>query len=142
MSTKKVLSLGQCAADHASIAGMLRRHFDAQVDEAATFADAESQLNAGRYDLVLVNRVLDRDGTEGLDFIERIKTHPSLHQLPVMLVSNYPEAQQEAITREALPGFGKSRLDSAKTLRRLRAVLGDPAGAGPSGQESDQLTRP
>jgi len=138
MSKKKVLSLGQCAADHASIAGLLRRHFDVQVDEADTFADAESQLSLGHYDLVLVNRVLDRDGEEGLDFIARIKAQTDLHQLPVMLVSNYQDAQDQAIARGALPGFGKSSLGSTKTLNRLRDVLGDPR----VDRESDQPTRP
>jgi CheY-like chemotaxis protein len=135
MSTKKVLSLGQCAADHASIGGLLRRHFDADVDAADTFADAEATLGSSHYDLVLVNRVLDRDRKEGLDFIARLKAHPEWRQLPVMLVSNYPDAQEQAIARGALPGFGKSSLGSTKTLTRLRAVLGGDGG-------SDQPTRP
>jgi two-component system, chemotaxis family, chemotaxis protein CheY len=135
MSTKKVLSLGQCAADHAAIAGLLRRHLEAEVDAADTFADAESRLSSGHYDLVLVNRVLDRDGKEGLDFIARIKAHPEWRPLPVMLVSNYPDAQEQAIAHGALPGFGKSSLGSTQTLSRLSAVLGVDG-------ESDQSTRP
>jgi DNA-binding response OmpR family regulator len=138
MSTKKVLSLGQCAADHASIAGLLRRDFNAQVDEAGTFADAESQLSRNQYDLVLVNRVLDRDGTAGLDFIARLKARQDLHQPPVMLVSNYQDAQEQAIARGAVPGFGKSSLGSTKTLARLRAVLGGPDVGG----DPNQATRP
>lgn len=135
MSIKKVLSLGQCAADHASLAGLLSRHFNAQVDEADTFAEAESQLRDSHYDLVLVNRVLDRNGTEGLDFIGQIKAHQDFRQLPIMLVSNYQDAQEQAIARGALPGFGKSSLGSTKTLSRLRAVLGEDG-------ESSQPTRP
>jgi two-component system chemotaxis response regulator CheY len=135
VSTKKVLSLGQCAADHASIGGLLRRQLDAEVDAADTFADAEARLNGSRYDLILVNRVLDRDGTEGLEFIARIKAHPEWRQFPVMLVSNYQDAQEQAIARGALPGFGKASLGSTKTISRLRAVLGVDG-------ESDQPTQP
>jgi CheY-like chemotaxis protein len=138
MSTKKVLSLGQCAADHASITGLLRRDFNAQVDEASTFADAEAQLSRNHYDLVLVNRVLDRDGTAGLDFIAQLKARQDLHQPPVMLVSNYQDAQEQAIARGAVPGFGKSSLGSTKTLSRLRAVLGGPDVE----EDPNQATRP
>jgi two-component system chemotaxis response regulator CheY len=135
MSTKKVLSLGQCAADHASIGGLLRRHVNAEVDAADTFADAEARLYGNRYDLVLVNRVLDRDGTEGLDFIARLKAHAEWRQIPVMLVSNYQDAQEQAIARGAVPGFGKASLGSTKTISRLRAVLGGD-------ERSDQPTQP
>jgi hypothetical protein len=41
-----------------------------------------------------------------------------------MLVSNYADAQQQAETAGALPGFGKSSLRTPETRERLRAVLG------------------
>jgi len=37
MSTKNVLSLGQCGTDHASISRLLRSHFGAEVTAAHTF---------------------------------------------------------------------------------------------------------
>ncbi len=123
MTAKKVLSLGQCAADNAAISALLQRQFGAAVDEVDTFEDAEARLRAGAYDLVLVNRVLDRGGDSGLDFIAHIREQPDLRRPPVMLVSNYPEAQAQAVAAGALPGFGKSALGATATLARLRKVL-------------------
>jgi two-component system, chemotaxis family, chemotaxis protein CheY len=127
VSAKRVLSLGQCGADHAAISGLLRRQFGAAVDEVDTFEDAESRLRDGVYALVLVNRVLDCNGASGLDFIARIQSQPELCRQPVMLVSNYPDVQEQAVARGALPGFGKSSLGATATLARLNTVLGEPS---------------
>jgi hypothetical protein len=40
-----------------------------------------------------------------------------------MLVSNYADAQRDAVGRGALPGFGKSALRQPETLSRLAEVL-------------------
>ena len=40
-----------------------------------------------------------------------------------MLVSDLPEAQNQAVALGALPGFGKSALSLPQTLDRLRAAL-------------------
>jgi two-component system chemotaxis response regulator CheY len=124
---KKVLSLGQCGADHASISGLLGR-LGAEAVAAHTFADALTKLRRDNYALVLVNRVLDHDGQSGLDFVRQLKEDERLRAVPVMLVSNYDDAQQEAAARGALPGFGKSGLRDPETLARLRAVLGTGEG--------------
>src|SRR5438876_743573 len=124
MSRNKILSLGQCAADHASIGGLIRDQFGAEVTAGQTYEDARAKLRQGDYALVLVNRVLDYDGQPGLDFIDWLKGDERLRATPVMLVSNYPDAQQEAVARGALPGFGKSALREPETLDRLRSVLG------------------
>src|SRR5207237_9165055 len=121
---KKVLSLGQCAADEWSIARMLRTNFEVEVIAADRFADAESHLRQGGIDLVLVNRVLDRDGSSGLDFIRQMKTDDALGQVPVMLVSNFADAHQRAASLGALCGFGKAALNDPKTVEKLDAILG------------------
>jgi two-component system chemotaxis response regulator CheY len=121
--TTKVLSLGQCGADHASISELLDEHFGAQVVAARTYEDALAKLRQGGFALVLVNRVLDYDGRPGLDFIDTLRSDPELKGVPVMLVSNYADAQQEALARGALPGFGKSALRRPETLGRLEKVL-------------------
>jgi CheY-like chemotaxis protein len=121
---KRVLSLGQCGADHAALAGTIQSNFDAQVVAADTIEEALTLLRDEDFDLVLVNRVLEYGGS-GLDFISQIKADEALKNIPVMLVSNYEEAQQEAVQRGALPGFGKAQLGQPQTLARLRQVLGN-----------------
>ncbi len=129
MSAKKVLSLGQCMADHTGISWLLRSQFGAEVTSAATFEEALALLRDDDFALVLVNRVLDYDGRPGLDFISRLKDDEELRRVPVMLVSNYEDAQQEAVARGALPGFGKAEFREPRTLSRLAAVLGAGNGA-------------
>src|SRR5689334_18899359 len=110
MPARKVLSLGQCMADHTGISWLLRAQFGAEVVDAATFEEALAKLQDDDFDLVLVNRILDYDGRPGLDFITQLKQDEQLRTLPVMLVSNYEDAQQEAVVRGALLGFGKAQL--------------------------------
>jgi two-component system chemotaxis response regulator CheY len=123
MSGKQVLSLGQCGADHYSISRLLSGEFGAEVTAASTSEEALAKLRQGDFALVLVNRVLDYDGGSGLDFIARLKSEERLRSLPVMLVSNYPEAQDEAVQKGAELGFGKAQLSAGETIGRLRAFL-------------------
>ena len=129
MTAKRILSLGQCAADEWSIGRLIAGHFDAEVTAARTAAEALAALRRTPFDLVLVNRVLDHDGSRGLDFIEQLKADEPLGEVPVMLVSNHDDAQRQAAARGAVPGFGKSALGDPETLARLRAVLGDSPDA-------------
>lgn len=119
----RVLNIGQCALDHGSISRYLRKTFGADVDAAATFSQALQKLRATPFDLVLVNRVTDSDGTFGLDLIRSIKSEPALATLPVILVSNYPDAQAEAEKLGAMSGFGKAELSTAKARECLSAAL-------------------
>ena len=127
MTAKKVLSVGQCGADHGSLTRVLKTQFDAEVVSADTFDEALGELKGGGYDLVLVNRVFDYDRSSGLDFIGILRDDPSLAQVPVMLVSNYDDAQAQAVAKGALPGFGKAALNHPRTLDRLRAALAGAA---------------
>jgi CheY-like chemotaxis protein len=120
---KRVLSLGQCAADHGALSWLLRTQFGVEVTAAGTVAEALTRLRLGGIALVLVNRVLDDDGNSGLEFITQVKADALLRDVPVMLVSNYDDAQQDAVARGALPGFGKAALREPQTLDRLRLVL-------------------
>jgi two-component system chemotaxis response regulator CheY len=123
MAVKRVLSVGQCYADHDSITRILTRHFAAEVVAAATVEEVEERLRQRTFDLILVNRIFDADGFSGLDLIERLKKDSASRDIPVMLVSNYVDAQQEAMARGALPGFGKASLGQPQMLDRLGSVL-------------------
>lgn len=120
---KRVLSIGQCGFDHGNIAGALRRAFGCEVDGADGADDARRRIAAARPDLVLVNRVLDSDGGDGLAIVRDLKQDATTADLPVMLVSNYPEYQAQAVELGAVPGFGKSSLSQPATLDKLRPFL-------------------
>jgi CheY-like chemotaxis protein len=124
---KTVLDVGNCRFDHASIATLLRANFDVEVIRATNANETVNALRSGGVDLVLVNRHLDADGSEGIDLIRRIKADPELARVPVMLVSNYPEYQEAAVAAGAERGFGKAELDSPETVHRLSRFLIDPA---------------
>ena len=66
----KILDVGQCGFDGPRMAKLWRDQLDATVDRVATGKDAAAYLKQGGYDVVLVNRVLDADGSSGLDVIE------------------------------------------------------------------------
>ena len=127
----RVLSVGQCGYDQFGISRNLKKGFGAVVAGAATSAEALSKIRSEPFDLVLVNRVLDADGTEGLDLIKAIKGDPALAGCSVMLVSNYPEAQKAAEALGALPGFGKAGLGTTPVTAKLAEVLKakDPASS-------------
>lgn len=119
----RVLDVGQCDMDHGMIAAMLRREFGAEVDRAHTEAEALAALAQTHYDLVLINRVFDRDGTGGMDILRRLKSDETTRTMPVMLVSNYPEAQDAAVVAGALRGFGKAAVESPETIELLAGPL-------------------
>jgi two-component system chemotaxis response regulator CheY len=122
--------------DHGALSRYLGQEFQAEVRGARTFAEVVSALKAGAsYDLVLVNRVSDADGSRGVDLIRTLRADPALARIPVMLVSNYAEAQDEAVALGALPGFGKAELRSSKAHDVLSAALGTSRSAtgSPSG---------
>jgi CheY-like chemotaxis protein len=120
---KRVLSVGQCFADHSGIARVLRGAFGAEVVGADSAQQALQQLQQETFALVLVNRVFDADGSSGLDLIRAVKAEEHLRDVPIMLVSNYEDAQEEAVQAGAAPGFGKAALGQPHMLARLEAYL-------------------
>ena len=121
--TKKVLSVGNCSYDHGQLTKQLSKHFQAEVVAAEHTEEALERLRAEPFDLVLVNRIFDGNGQEGLDAIRRMKAEPELANMPVMLVSNYPEYQQKAVAAGASPGFGKDQFKTLHSVESLRRVL-------------------
>jgi DNA-binding response OmpR family regulator len=101
----------------------MRSYFSAEVEPAHSAKEALAALKAQPYDLILVNRLLDRDGAPGVDIIRQVKAEKALAGVPIMLVSNYPHAQMEAQTAGALPGFGKAQLGEAETVDKVRRAL-------------------
>lgn len=123
---KRILSVGQCVPDDATLRRFLGQHFDAEVVGADTADEALARLGRERerFDLVLVNRKLDADYSDGMEIVRRIKQDTALAGVPVMLVTNHADQQQLAVAAGALPGFGKLEYGRPETLDKLRAVLG------------------
>jgi CheY-like chemotaxis protein len=121
--TKRVLDVGQCSVDHSAIRRLIEGDFSAKVVQAHQLDDALAQLRSEPFDLVLVNRKLDVDYSDGLAVIRAIKADSSLAGTPMMLVSNYPDAQDAAIAAGAVPGFGKAELSEPATREKLRPFL-------------------
>ncbi|MGE0756738.1 MAG: response regulator, partial [Pirellulaceae bacterium] len=70
--TKRVLDVGNCDYDHGRIRRLIESSFQAQVVRCHGASDALAELQRQPADLVLVNRILDLDQTEGLSIIETI----------------------------------------------------------------------
>jgi CheY-like chemotaxis protein len=123
MERKRVLSVGQCGVDHSAITWTFRQSFGAQVTSASDAGEALAHLAKEKYDLILVNRILDGDHSPGLEVIKKIKATPACAATPVMLVSNHESAQQEAVALGAVPGFGKAALTDDAAMERVRPYL-------------------
>src|SRR5215203_4704135 len=122
--TKRVLDVGQCGPDHSSIRSYLTRNFDCEVVQVDDASGALAQLKSGQFDLVLVNRRLDHDYSDGIEVIRTLKSDPGAASVPVMLVTNYPEHQDVAMAAGAIRGFGKLEFEKPETRERLAELLG------------------
>jgi CheY-like chemotaxis protein len=120
---KRVLDVGNCGPDHAAIRRLLGR-FDCEVLQADDARGALAALRAGGVDLVLVNRKLDVDYSDGMEVIRQIKADAAVAATPVMLITNYAEHQDAAEAIGALRGFGKLKFGKPETHDKLEAVLG------------------
>ena len=121
-----VISVGQCGYDNSRIRSLIRS-IDSTVEIKETDSHQETMEILASLDeaaLVLVNRVFDMDGASGMDLISQLKSKESeFAAIPVMLVSNYEKSQAEAIANGAIPGFGKSELQSVETRQKIESVL-------------------
>lgn len=123
---KTVVLVGHCGPDSA----YLRMSISAARKEVRVLAADDEEtlarvLAEEKPDLLLFNRVLDYGFPEmkGCDVIKRLRAaHP---QVKTMLVSNYPEAQAEAVAQGALPGFGKRDLGTPRVREMIRAALAE-----------------
>jgi CheY-like chemotaxis protein len=122
--SKRVLSVGQCVPDHTTLTSFLRQHFDVQVVKADLASHAMDELRKGPFDLVLINRKLDADYSDGLEILKSIKADAQLATVPVMLVTNYEEHQDAAVAAGGERGFGKLEYGDPQTLQRLRSLIG------------------
>ena len=121
--TKRVLDVGQCGPDHAAIRSYVERNFGAEVRQTHRAGDTMAELRKCKYDLVLINRKLDSDYSDGTEILRSIKADAALASIPVMIVSNHAEAQDNAVALGAVYGFGKAEIGSSDVVSRLEPYL-------------------
>lgn len=118
-----VLDVGQCTPDHMMIARMLTENFDVAVDRVANVAEALSAMRERKYGLILVNRLIDEDRSDGLELLRQASNQERNRDTPIMMVSNLDDAQERAVHAGAVRGFGKSAVGSPGTTELLNDHL-------------------
>ena len=124
ITTKTVALVGHCGPD----SSFLRMAVSGAAPGAKiVMADSEKELDdalENGADLLMFNRVMEIgfDERDGVTLMRGVKEkHPDQ---AVLMVSNYPETQQQAEAAGASPGFGKRDIGSEKAKTRLREALG------------------
>lgn len=124
VAVKKVVGLvGHCVPDSSHLTMTVTRAVPGTVVKRVTDETSTQALLAAGVDLLLVNRAMEPGYADavGTDYIRRLRvSHPGVK---VMLISNYPESQAEAVNDGAFPGFGKAELTKPETLSKLQIAL-------------------
>ncbi len=120
---QKLLIVGQCDFDYQRISSVISKIFDIEIDRADSFDDAIQSALEQSYALILINRLMDVDRSQGIAILHEFKSMPQTENIPVMIISDYQETQEAAIAAGASPGFGKAALDTPQTFRLLSNFL-------------------
>jgi len=113
----RILDVGQCGFDGPHISRLLHEELGATVKSAATADEAKRQIASTKFDLILVNREFAADGSSGIELIgDLVKSGVTV---PIMLVSDYEQAQDAAVAKGAVRGFGKSVVDDPATIELI-----------------------
>ena len=119
----RVLDVGNCDPDHGSIRRLLAEHFDVELDRARFVSEGLECLRQQTYRLVLLNRLMDADGSEGIELLRLAKADSALTATPIMMISNYDEALEASVAAGAEHGFGKMALLDPETVELLAKFL-------------------
>ncbi|MDG1510146.1 MAG: hypothetical protein P8R31_00515 [Mariniblastus sp.] len=120
---QKLLIVGQCDFDFQRISFVLSKIYNIEIHRADLFDDAIQSALDQPYDLILINRLMDLDRSEGMAILHELKSNPQTESTPAMIISDYQEAQDAAVAAGANPGFGKATLDTPKTYELLSNFL-------------------
>jgi DNA-binding NarL/FixJ family response regulator len=129
---KRVVLVGHCGPDNSYL-----RMAVAAADKSIQVISADDSEHLVKIlqtspDLLLLNRELSWGfaESEGVELIRHLRTtHPDVK---TMLVSNYPEAQAEAVDAGASLGFGKREIGSPRVGQVIRDTLSLSAAPSPS----------
>jgi len=118
---KRVALVGHCRPDVYALKSALESAAPGMRIDNADDDQSLADVLPGA-DLLLINRILDGHFADrhGLALIRDLAPETNA---TLMLVSNHDDAQAEAESHGAVPGFGKAALYDAETKRRIRAAL-------------------
>lgn len=121
----KALLVGHCLPDRMSLSRAVKRALP-DVKTEAVNSDNALEKHFEDADLVLVNRALDGrfQASSGIDLIRSLGERRANGRPAMMLISDYPDAQEEAQQAGAAPGVGKSQLRGDEAARRFREAAG------------------
>ncbi len=116
---KTVILVGHCSPDMFMLKTAVGRALPETTIVSVNDVDALGEYRTPD-SLLLVNRELDGgfDSPGGIELIQQViqQDNPPV----VMLISDYEDAQQEALAAGATPGFGKTQLYDKLTAQLLR----------------------
>ena len=121
--TNTVLDIGNCNPDHDAIVKMLTSNFDVVVLRAHELCDALQLLSEKKVDLIVINRKLDIDYSDGIEILRHLKQDAAYKGIPTMIITNYAEQQLAAVAEGAEYGFGKLQYSEPATRDRLSRFL-------------------
>lgn len=128
----QVVLVGHCGADALMLEETVKHALGAGVKVARANTSKELGRYASPQALMLVNRVPDGrfDAGGGIEIIRALTSQPD--PPTVMLISNYPDAQEQAIQAGAQRGFGKADMDDPATVAVLRQAASGRIASSPS----------
>lgn len=121
--TKTVLDVGNCNPDHSALSRMLLSNYDVRILRTHELKDTLEILQKEPVHLILINRKLDMDYSDGLEILKVLKLDEKWKAIPVMIITNYAEHQEAAVEAGAEYGFGKLQFAESATHERLSRYL-------------------
>lgn len=121
--SKRILLVGHCGVDGPRLKSEIGSFLDsAEILRINSDADLRRACDEGA-DLLLVNREpLGFEPRMGVDLIRQL--HQQYPRQKMMLVSDHPDAQEEAQRVGAIPGFGKAEIGSPELQDAVIQALG------------------
>ncbi len=117
----RIVLVGHCNIDGPRLQREIESSFkDAEVLRINGWDELKATCIDGAA-LLLVNREPVGFNEEGIDLIRDLHSH--FPKQKVMLVSDYPDAQEAAVAVGALPGFGKADLGGRTLHDTIAPVL-------------------
>lgn len=118
-----VALVGHCGFDGAALKRLAEQTLP-QAQVVAVNTQAQLDEHTKPTSLLLINRVLDGrfDTDSSLEMMKHLAARD--HAPPMLLISNYEQAQADAVAAGARPGFGKSEMGSPTAEKKIFDAAG------------------